>query len=90
MLKAGGFAEGGFNFDAKVRRQNVDALDLVYAHIAGIDTLAHGLLIAAKMVEDDKLGSFNLEKAVDHNGHNEHNARTMNYVFFTAHPIGEL
>ena len=87
MLKAGGFAEGGFNFDAKVRRQNVDALDLVYAHIAGIDTLAHGLLIAAKMVEDDKLGSFNLEKAVDHN---EHNVRTMSYVFFTAHPIGEL
>ena len=87
MLKAGGFAEGGFNFDAKVRRQNVDALDLVYAHIAGIDTLAHGLLIAAKMVEDDKLGSFNLEKAVDHNGHN---VRTMSYENFTAHPIGEL
>ena len=90
MLKAGGFAEGGFNFDAKVRRQNVDALDLVYAHIAGIDTLAHGLLIAAKMVEDDKLGSFNLEKAVDHNGHNKHNAKTMSYVLFTAYPIGKL
>lgn len=87
MLKAGGFAEGGFNFDAKVRRQNVDALDLVYAHVAGIDTLAHGLLIAAKMIEDDKLGSFNLEKTVDHNGHN---VRKMSYVFFTAHPIGEL
>ena len=58
VLKAGGFTKGGFNFDAKVRRQSIDALDLVYAHVGGIDTLAHGLLIAAKMVDDDKLGSF--------------------------------
>jgi xylose isomerase len=58
VLKAGGFTKGGFNFDAKVRRQSIDALDLVYAHVGGIDTLAHGLLIAAKMVEDDQLGAF--------------------------------
>ena len=30
----------------------------MYAHVGGVDTLAHGLLIAAKMVEDDKLGAF--------------------------------
>jgi xylose isomerase len=58
VLKAGGLTKGGFNFDAKVRRQSVDALDLVYAHVGGVDTLAHGLLIAARMVEDDKLGDF--------------------------------
>ena len=58
VLKAGGFTKGGFNFDAKVRRQSIDALDLVYAHVGGVDTLAHGLLIAAKMVEDDQLGAF--------------------------------
>jgi xylose isomerase len=58
VLKAGGFTKGGFNFDAKVRRQSVDALDLFYAHVGGVDTLAHGLLIAAKMIEDDKLGAF--------------------------------
>ena len=58
VLKAGGFTKGGFNLDAKVRRQSIDALDLVYAHVGGIDTLAHGLLIAAKMVEDDKLSAF--------------------------------
>ena len=28
------------------------------ADVGGVDTLAHGLLIAAKMVEDDKLGQF--------------------------------
>ena len=58
VLKAGGFTKCGFNFDAKVRRQSVDALDLMYAHVGGVDTLAHGLLIAAKMIEDDKLGQF--------------------------------
>ena len=58
VLKAGGLTNGGFNFDAKVRRQSVDALDLVYAHVGGIDTLAQGLLIASRMVEDDKLGAF--------------------------------
>lgn len=58
VLKGGGLSKGGFNFDAKVRRQSVDALDLVYAHIGGIDTLAQGLVIAAKMIEDDQLGAF--------------------------------
>ena len=58
MLKAGGLTLGGFNFDAKVRRQSVDAVDLVYAHVGGIDTLAQGLLIAARMIEDDRFGAF--------------------------------
>ena len=58
VLKAGGFTKGGFNFDAKVRRQSFDALDLMYAHVGGVDTLAHGLLIAAKMIEKDTLGEF--------------------------------
>ena len=58
ILKAGGLTQGGFNFDAKVRRQSIDALDLVYAHVGGIDTLAHGLLIAARMIEDDQLEAF--------------------------------
>jgi xylose isomerase len=58
VLKAGGLTKGGFNFDAKVRRQSIDALDLVYAHVGGVDTLAQGLLVAAKMVEDDQLAAF--------------------------------
>ena len=28
---------------------------MFYGHISGIDTLAHGLLIAAKMIDDGKL-----------------------------------
>jgi xylose isomerase len=42
---------GGFNFDAKLRRQSLGRTDLFHAHIGGIDTLAQSLLVAAQMVE---------------------------------------
>jgi xylose isomerase len=58
ILGAGGLKTGGFNFDAKVRRQSIDELDLVYAHVGGIDVLAHSLLIADRMLEDGKLSAF--------------------------------
>ena len=40
IVKAGGLGNGGFNFDAKLRRQSIDRADLFHAHIGGIDTLA--------------------------------------------------
>ena len=46
---------GGFNFDAKLRRQSISRTDLFHAHIAGIDTLARSLLVAADMVERETL-----------------------------------
>ena len=52
ILKDGGFTTGGLNFDAKVRRQSVDGVDLFYAHIGAMDTFARGLKNAAKMIED--------------------------------------
>lgn len=55
ILAAGGFSTGGFNFDAKVRRQSIDLADLFYAHIGGMDVLARALLIADKMMADGKL-----------------------------------
>jgi xylose isomerase len=51
ILKGGGFTTGGFNFDAKLRRQSMHRTDLFHAHIGGIDTLARALLAAANMVE---------------------------------------
>ncbi|MAP94252.1 MAG: xylose isomerase [Ponticaulis sp.] len=51
IIKNGGFTTGGFNFDAKVRRQSIDAADLFYGHIGGLDALARGLLGAAKLIE---------------------------------------
>src|SRR5207253_1393935 len=56
-LAAGGFTSGGFNFDAKLRRQSLSRTDLFHAHIAGIDTLAKSLLVAADMVEQNTLAS---------------------------------
>ena len=52
ILKQGGLGKGGFNFDAKVRRQSLDPADLLYGHIGGLDTLARGLKGAAALIED--------------------------------------
>jgi xylose isomerase len=50
ILRAGGFTTGGFNFDAKLRRQSMGRDDLFHAHIGGIDTLARALLAADAML----------------------------------------
>lgn len=55
VLRAGGFESGGLNFDSKVRRASFTPEDLFIAHIAGMDTFAAGLRIAAKMWEDQVL-----------------------------------
>lgn len=55
ILLAGGLGRGGCNFDAKIRRQSIDPQDVVEAHVQGIDTLARGLLVAEKMIEDGRL-----------------------------------
>jgi xylose isomerase len=55
IVRGGGFTSGGFNFDAKLRRQSMARDDLVHAHIGGMDTLARALLVAAAMVERGEL-----------------------------------
>lgn len=60
ILKYGGFTTGGFNFDAKLRRQSNDPYDLFYAHIGAIDVLALSLKRAAKLFEQQLL-----QQAVD-------------------------
>jgi xylose isomerase len=68
ILRAGGFTTGGFNFDAKVRRQSMDALDLFYGHIGGIDTVARGLLNAAALIEDGRLDGIKAERYAEWDG----------------------
>jgi xylose isomerase len=65
ILAAGGFTTGGFNFDAKLRRQSVSRTDLFHAHIAGIDTLARALLVAADMIEHKTLAAPRKERYAD-------------------------
>ena len=55
ILLAGGFKSGGTNFDAKLRRQSLDAEDLLLAHIGGMDCCARGLKAAAAMLDDKAL-----------------------------------
>lgn len=62
ILRAGGFSTGGFNFDAKVRRQSVDAVDMFHGHIGGIDTVARALLNAAAIIEDGRIDAFKRER----------------------------
>jgi xylose isomerase len=58
ILKMGGFTTGGTNFDAKPRRESFEPMDLFYAHIAGMDTFARGLKIAAAIRKDGRLEDF--------------------------------
>ncbi len=58
ILKYGGLTTGGTNFDAKVRRESFEPVDLFHAHIAGMDTFARGLKIAAAIRKDGRLGDF--------------------------------
>ena len=53
---------GGLNFDAKPRRTSFDAEDLFRSHIAGMDTFAAGLLVAAKMHEDKFIQNLQAER----------------------------
>ena len=58
ILKAGGFATGGTNFDAKLRRQSIDPVDLLHGHIGGMDVCARGLKAAAAIIEDGNYDAF--------------------------------
>jgi xylose isomerase len=58
LLKFGGLEPGGVNFDAKVRRESFEPVDLFYAHIGGMDAFARGLKIAAAIRADGELQKF--------------------------------
>ncbi|HJT33582.1 MAG TPA: xylose isomerase [Pirellulales bacterium] len=62
ILKYGGLAPGGVNFDAKVRRESFEPIDLFYAHIGGMDAFARGLKIAAAIRADGALDKLLRER----------------------------
>lgn len=55
ILRGGGLSTGGLNFDAKVRRQSIDPVDMLHGHVGAMDLCARALLIAANMIEDGGL-----------------------------------
>ena len=58
VLKAGGFTNGGLNFDAKTRRASNTPEDIFLSYIAGMDAFALGLRIADKIITDGRLDKF--------------------------------
>jgi xylose isomerase len=62
LVQDKGFETGGFNFDAKLRRQSVEPSDLYLAHIGGIDTIARALLAAADVVSAGELERLREER----------------------------
>jgi len=70
IVEAGGFAGGGINFDAKIRRNSTDVADLFHAHIGGMDVFARALIVADtilqksdyKKVRADRYASFDSGK----------------------------
>ncbi|MFS2035760.1 xylose isomerase [Polaromonas sp. CT11-55] len=62
ILRAGGVGSGGFNFDAKVRRQSMDPVDILHGHVGAIDALALALRCAARLMEAGELERFRAER----------------------------
>jgi len=62
ILKYGGLSPGGVNFDAKVRRESFEPIDLFHAHVGGMDAFARGLKIAAAIRADGELDAFVKER----------------------------
>jgi xylose isomerase len=62
ILKWGGLGTGGVNFDAKVRRESFEPIDLFYAHIGGMDAFAKGLKIAAAIRAEGEFERFVKER----------------------------
>lgn len=70
FLEAGGLQGGGVNFDAKIRRNSTDMVDLFYAHIGGMDTFARALITADnilqksdyKQIREERYASFDSGK----------------------------
>ena len=62
IVQAGGLGTGGFNFDAKVRRQSIDPVDLFYGHVGGLDQMARALLGAEALIQDGRVDQFVRER----------------------------
>lgn len=93
LLPNGGIGSGGVNFDAKIRRNSIDAEDLFIAHISGMDVFAKGLLIAADILEHSDYNKLRTERYASFDSGNgksfEEGTLTLEDLQKIAHEIGE-
>ncbi|MBP7508183.1 MAG: xylose isomerase [Prolixibacteraceae bacterium] len=62
IIPAGGFTDGGINFDAKTRRNSTDLEDIFIAHISGMDVFARALIIADKILNESDFSKIRAER----------------------------
>jgi xylose isomerase len=74
ILKVGGFKSGGTNFDAKIRRQSLDPIDLVASHVGAMDVCARGFKAAIAMQND---GQLEAQRDARYEGWNSANAKKL-------------
>jgi xylose isomerase len=68
FLEAGGLQGGGINFDAKIRRNSTDLVDLFYAHIGGMDMFARALITANNILNNSDYKKFRQERYASFDG----------------------
>ena len=68
LLRAGGWAGGGVNFDAKRRRNSTDLVDTFHGHIGGMDVFARSLIIADDLLKNSKLEAMRKERYATFDG----------------------
>lgn len=68
IFDAGGFAGGGINFDAKIRRNSTDPADLFYAHIGGMDAFARALITADNILNKSDYKKLRKERYASFDG----------------------
>ena len=67
VLRAGGFTNGGLNFDSKPRRGSMTHEDIFQAYISGMDSFALGLKVAYKIIEDGRIDKFVSDRYASYN-----------------------
>lgn len=93
IIPAGGFTDGGINFDAKTRRNSTDLDDIFIAHISGMDVFARSLVIADKILNEsdylklrsDRYASFSTGKGKDFDS----GKLTLEDMYKIAKEVGE-
>jgi len=62
VLKQGGLAPGGLNFDCKVRRESTDIEDMFLGHIGAMDTFARALRNATRIMQEGTIPNLIKER----------------------------
>lgn len=93
ILQAGGFTNGGINFDAKTRRNSTDLEDIFISHITGMDVFARALIIANKLLHSTDYLKLRAERYASFDSANgrdfEFGKLTLEDLYGIAREVGE-